>query len=171
MPSCTLAFFQFFNRKLNNSWWILQGHTYIVLENKERLSNSQKGWRYELLNRKVFIKLSWPKPLRTKVKNCKKWSINDFPWFLIPYTNVLLLCMIVLTNLGAQQPLKPITQAKKANFTGLWGRHLESYIFTLDHQIYILVLGTCISTMDMLLGVICIGFTMEFVLFRLGALI
>ena len=93
------------------------------------------------------------------------WSINDFPWLLIPYTNVLLLCMIVLTNQGAQQPLKPITQAKKAYFTGLWGRHLESYIFTLDHQIYILVLGTCISIIDMLLGVICIGFTIEIVLF------
>ena len=165
MPSRTLAFFQFFNRKLDNIWWILQGHTYIVSENKEKLSNSRKGWRYELLNRKVFIKLSWPKPLRTKVKNFKKWSFNDFPWIPIPYTNVLLLYIIVLTNWGAQQPLKPIKLAKKAYFTGLWGRHLKSYIFTLDHQIYILVLGTCISIMDMLLGVICIGFTIEIVLF------
>ena len=41
----------------------------------------------------------------------------------------------------------------------------KGYIFTLDHQIYILVLGTCISIMDMLLGVICIGFTIEIVLF------
>ena len=120
---------------------------------------------YRQLKRKVFIKLSWPKPFRTKVKNCKNWSFNDFPWFPIPYTNVLLLYIIVLTNWGAQQPLKPFRLAKKAYFTGLWGRHLESYIFTLDHQIYILVLGTCISSMDMLLGFICIGFTMEIVLF------
>merc|ERR1711994_872445 len=32
-------------------------------------SNSQKDWRYELLNRKVLRKMSQPEALRTKVKN------------------------------------------------------------------------------------------------------
>ena len=43
-----------------------------------------------LLNRKVFIKLSKPEPLRTKVKNSKKWSFNDFLGFPTPYTNIVL---------------------------------------------------------------------------------
>ena len=165
MPSRTLAFFQFFNRKLDNILWILQGHTYIVSENKRKQSNSQKGWRYRPLNRKMFIKLSKPQPLCTKVKNSEKWSFNNFTWFPTLHTNIVLWYMIVLLIWEAEKRLKSIILGKIAYFTGLGGRHWESFISILDHPIYIPMLGTCISIIDMLLVLICIGFTIEIGLF------
>ena len=127
MPSRTLAFFWFFNRKLDNIWWILQGHTYIVSENKRKQSNSQKGWRYRPLNRKMFIKLSKPQPLCTKVKNSEKWSFNNFPWFPTLHTNIVLWYMIVWPIWVAEKCLISIIVGKIAYFTGLGGGHWKFF--------------------------------------------
>ena len=71
--------------------------TYIVSENKGKWSNSQTGWRYELLKKKFLpnSKFSHPKPLCTKVKKCKRWLFNDFPWFPTTHTTIVLWYMIV----------------------------------------------------------------------------
>ena len=73
--------------------------------------------------------------------------------------------MIVKSILEAKQPLISILIGKIAYFTGIRGGHQESYISILDPPIYILMLGTHISFIDTLLGVICIGFSIEIVLF------
>ena len=73
--------------------------------------------------------------------------------------------MIELSILEAQQPLISIIIGKIAYFTGIRGGHQESYISIIDHPIYIFMLGTHISFVDTLIVVICIGFTIEIVLF------
>ena len=65
--------------------------TYIYCVRKQKVAvQFIKRLRIYILNRKVFIKLSKPEPLRTKVKNSKKWSFNDFLGFPTPYTNIVM---------------------------------------------------------------------------------
>ena len=84
--------------------------TYIVSENKGKWSNSQTGWRYELLKKKFLpnSKFSHPKPLCTKVKKCKRWLFNDFLWFPTTHTTIVLWYMIVEPIWVTEQPLKSI---------------------------------------------------------------